>query len=673
MQRRKLLKLLSATPLLSVLSPEQAAASGIPEQGTVLDKDAYHLVIYGATPGGVACAVRAAREGLKVLLVNHNQHLGGMFVNGLGTMDTLYNGARAPIYDELRYEIYDYYRRKYGKKSPQYTAAMPGFSKTKYESHVMEELINKMLGREKLITIIRDFYPELVSREDSLLRTVTFREKHKDKRITVRANVFADCSYEGDLAAVAKTPLRIGRESTHEYGEPHAGVAYMQKDFWPPSKAADEPGLSLARSLNLSSYDSWSEIIRPATTGAAHPAIQAFNLRTTLTDNPENRIIPGKPKNYDHEIMKKFHAGIESGGLRVPNSKTSWNHPELIGEQNLYVEGDWKERERVTEKFRDYTLGLLYFAQNDPEVPKATREKMQQLGLSADEYKDNGNLPYEIYVREARRLSGRAVFTEKDASLAPGLKRAPIQNDSISVTEWFMDSHACTDQQVAGSKQEGEVMLKNRTFPGQVPFDCILPKDLENLIVPVCLSASHIGWGTIRLEPTWMSIGEAAAYAVSMAISKKNNLSRIRRDNLLRLLARKGIMITFFSDVEAREYANWYPAIQYLGTKGFFGSYEAHVNEILTTALSEAWLAQAGRMATNPSFKPGDFAAEIFASESSTGPGLSAKDFTRKLFEIKGIPKQSAAPLLSRLDIRPDALITRGDACRLIFEATEGL
>ena len=164
MHRRELLKMLGLTPALPYLGTrdERKHYSGTIKSERI--KQAYHLVIYGATPGGVALAVRAAREGLTAMLVNHNQHLGGMFVNGLGTMDTLYNGARAPIYHEFRYNIYDYYRKKYGKESRQYEAAQPGFPKTRYESHVAEHLINEMVGRESRITVKKGYYPVSVKK-----------------------------------------------------------------------------------------------------------------------------------------------------------------------------------------------------------------------------------------------------------------------------------------------------------------------------------------------------------------------------------------------------------------------------------------------------------------------------------------------------------------------------
>jgi hypothetical protein len=671
MYRRELLKLLGVMPAMSLLKMSNEIEGSLRGVNSVSEKDSYNLVIYGGTPGGVSCALRAAREGVKVLLVNHNEHIGGMFVNGLGTMDTLYNGARAPIYDELRYGIYDYYRKKYGKKSKQFESSLPGFPKTRYESHVLEEIIKTLLDKEPLVSILKNYYPLSVSRSNRILSTVTFRHKESEKTMVIHADVFADCSYEGDLALVAKIPTRIGRESKEEFGEEHAGIAYMTKNTWPPpDKVLKDADFKLAREMNLNIYDSWSDLMVPESTGEADRAIQAFCIRTTLTDDPGNRIIPERPDNYDPDYFRKIFTGKNSPGLGVPNQKTSWMIPELIGEQNSYVEGDWLERQKVTKRFRDITLGLLYFIQNDPSVEENTRENMQKFGLPKDEYKDNGNMPYEVYVREARRIVGRSVFTENDAILVKGLQRTPIQTDSISITEWFMDSHACTEKTIEGSKPEGEVMLKNKTFPAQISFNCILPEEVDNLIVPVCLSSSHIGWGAIRLEPTWMSIGEAAGYTVAMAIKEKISPAKIDKDKLLRTLAKSRLMISFFNDVEGREYSSWYPAVQYLGTKGFFGTYEANVHQTLSSKLANVWLLHISRWISGRSFDPNKYTKDIFSVEHIKDDGMKASVFVKHLSEIEGFQDRKISLLLQKLDINPDSKITRGDASRLIFETS---
>lgn len=675
MHRRELLKILGLTSVSSYISlPYSADAQHDELVNNVPAEQMYHLVIYGGTPGGVALAVRAAREGLKVMLVNPTHHLGGMFANGLGTMDTLYNGARSPIYDEYRFSIHDYYRTKYGKNSPQYEASQPGYPKTRYESHVAELLIDKMVSREAGITVLKGYYPASVKKNGRTISAIEFKQIKGSEKITVQGTIFSDCSYEGDLLVLSGAKHRIGRESKEEYGETHAGIAYTQINFWPPPPSVDKEFLKRVRTMNVVLYNTWSELIMPQSTGAADKAVQAFNIRTTLTKDPENRIIATEtPKNYNAEYLKEKWEHVNGAGLGVPNDKTSWNEPELVGEQNGYVEGTWEERERIMQKFRDTTLGLLYFKQNDPSVPEEQRTKWREWGLPKNEYADNGHLPYELYVREARRLEGLAVFTQHDGELAPGLKRAPVHEDSISITEWFMDSHACTDHTIPGSKPEGEVMLKNLTFPGQLSMNTILTKELDNFIVPVCLSSTHIGWGTIRLEPTWMSICEAAGYAVALAIQQKITPGKINREQLLHALADKRIMLSFFNDVEGREYEPWYPAVQYMGTKGFFGTYDALPEDKLSSDLADAWIKHTGKLAKNEKIDATEVAKKMMLAEESGKGTITADAFAKQLSAaFPSGSEQSKRPvsLLKKFGIPGTNAISRGDACWLIYETT---
>ncbi|MBX3438133.1 MAG: FAD-dependent oxidoreductase [Planctomycetaceae bacterium] len=631
----------------------------------------YDLVVYGSTPGGVACAVRAAREGLEVLMVTHAAHVGGILTSGLSTMDTLYNGARAPLYDELRAAIYEYYRSTYGADSPQYAASNPGHPKTRYEAHVVEQLIEEMLAAESRIRILREHYPVGVAREGALLRNVTFEPMDGGERSTFAADAFADCSYEGDLAAVAGVAYRVGRESREEFHEPHAGVVFLRKVPWPP-EVKDAASWSLVRRLNLFRYSEWYELMPDASTGEAHPAVQGFNMRTVVTTDPNNRILPERPEvTFDAEFLRSFGDGDpDHPGLSMPNQKFGMNHPKLVGEQDPYVEGDWAERRRVTQRHREATLALLYFRQNDPSIPEDVRRRWREVGLPKDEFADNGHTPYEIYVREARRIVGRVVFTEHDGSLASGLERAPIHPDSVSVTEWFMDSHACTPRVVEGSEPEGMVMLKNQTFPGQVSYRTLLPREYDNLLTPVCLSSTHVGWGTIRLEPTWMSIAEAAAHAVVMARRANTTPAAIDTDLLVRRLAEERVMLTFFNDVEGREGAVWYPAVQYLGTQGYFGTYDSRPDDELTIVLADAWIAHTAARASQTEIDFTNVARKMLDAERSGGDSLSATVFARSLAEALHLAERTPdeiGRLLDEHSILSDRPITRGDACRLIL------
>src|SRR5690606_743547 len=266
-----------------------------------------------------------------------------------------------------------------------------------------------------------------------------------------------------------------------------------------------------------------------------------------------------------------------------------WNRPQLVGPHQEYVEGDWTTRQRVMDAHWNATLGLLWFLQNDPSVPAERRAFFGRLGLARDEYVDHGHRPYEFYVREARRLVGRATFTQPDASLASGSRRAPSHRDSMAITEWYLDTHACSLDRLDGSLDEGKMMLHHETFPGQVSYDTLLPEALDNLLVPVCLSSTHVAWGTIRLEPTWMQIGESAGVAVALAKSAGVAPGLVDRARLTRELAQRKTLLAFFNDLDVASDDPRVAAAQYFATRGFFADYDARLAEPLTEALAETW------------------------------------------------------------------------------------
>ena len=548
------------------------------------------LCVYQATPGGIAMAVRAAREGLNVVLVNHNDHLGGILSSGLGVWDTLWEGKRAPIYDEARQAIFDHYRTTYGEDSPQYRDALPGKSghtNGKFEPKVAEKILTDLVAKEPRIRVIKHRVLEAVKREGALIQSVSFMSLWGNtEAIEVQAKVFADCSYEGDLAALAKVPYRLGRESRSEFDEPHAGVIYMS-----PSKTAPTPELArvaeLHHQLKLRKFSGFQRIQQPESTGNADANVQAFNYRTILSSDPANRMPVEKPSNYDPEKLKLLeHGSIVSP---IPNVKRGWNRPQLVGIHSAYVEADWTGRQKIMDAHWDATMALLYFLQNDPSVDSARQKSWREFGLAKDEFADNGHRPYEFYVREARRIKGRYVFTEHDATLAEGLERAPVHEDSIGATEWYLDTHACTPRRIEGALEEGKMMLDVETFPGQVPYRAILAEGVDNLLVPVCLSSTHVAWGTIRLEPTWMNLSESAGHAAALAIQKKIPPAELDPDLLLRNLAASHVMLSFFNDVDVSSNDPRVAAAQYFATKGFFADYNARLDEPLTEDVRAAW------------------------------------------------------------------------------------
>ena len=257
-------------------------------------------------------------------------------------------------------------------------------------------------------------------------------------------------------------------------------------------------------------------------------------------------------------------------GVIKPNGKFGSNRPQLVGLHNQYVEGDWETRKKVIDEHIRVNRDMLYWVQNHPDAPESWKNNWEGWGFAADEYVDNNNNPYEIYVREARRLVGKHVYTENDLALHADYDRTPLYHDSIGIVEWYQDCHACTFEKVPGSLHEGKMMFHKETFPGQLPYRSILPKEVDNLLVPVCLSATHVAWGAVRLEPTWMQIGESAAYAILQSKKDGVALPHINTETLTRTLAEKRSMVTFFNDFYVDGKASWIPAVQYFGTKGFF-------------------------------------------------------------------------------------------------------
>lgn len=665
------LRRIAAVVVLAVLAPNQKLPAQTPrgENPPNQPEMRYDVAIYGTTPGGIAMAVRVAREGRTVLLVGSSLGLGGMLSQGLGAVDSLYHGPRAPIYDEFIAAIHHDYRERYGEDSAQLKSSRPDAANVRVESHVAERLFGELVAREPRISLRRGFYPGSSIREGAVLREIEFRAMPGCGEATFRvtACVFADCSYEGDLAAVAGIPCRIGREARSEFGEEHAGRIFVRDVPWPPA-GVDPAYLAAYRKLNITHSNRWSEVIYPQSTGEAHPAVQAYSMRVLLSTDPANFVPISRPADYDRDAFfaqlntsMYWRPGVPRND--VPNGKLFILQPELIGRQNAYVEGTWAERRSVVNDHRAATLKLLHFFQTDPSLPAATREGWAGIGLPRDEFRDTGHLPDEIYVREGRRIKGRAIVTEHNFRLAAGAGRAPVVSDAISMAEWYLDSHACTAERVGDSLWEGEFYLFNKTWPGQIPLGSILPQGTENLLVPVCLSATHVAYGSVRVEPVWMSLGEAAGHLAVAAIENDVPPTGIASDTLLRRLAERRFLLSFFNDVAAHRDADWYPAVQFLGTKGFFADYDARPTDHLTEALAAAWLAAVSKLNANSSADVTEQVKISAAAEKITSPPVARRDFITRLNATLPTPVSAAQA--------DDGPLARGEACRLILEAAQ--
>ncbi|MBA4016310.1 MAG: pyridine nucleotide-disulfide oxidoreductase [Pirellula sp.] len=651
-----------------VLGAASSNACAAAEPAAPVDGKSYDLVVIGGTPSGVACAVRAAREGLTVLLVNRHEHLGGIISSGLGVWDSQWEGKRSPIYDELREALFAHYRTAYGADSPQYRDALPGktgHTNGRYEPHVVEKLIDEMVAREKNVTVLKNHVPSAVERKAALIKSVTLRSTKDDTETTVRAGTFADATYEGDLAALAKVAYRVGREARTEFKEPHAGIIFMRPFSQAPTPEAAHLA-NLHDQLKLRKFTGWQEPL-PQSTGAADAAVQACNYRTILTTDPANRAPIPKPEHYDPYFLKSLE--IFSGVESIPNGKFGWNRPQLVGLQTPYVEASWQERQKLMDEHWEMTMGLLYFLQHDPTVPEIVRKAWLEYGLAKDEFVDNGHRPYEMYIREARRITGRAIYTQHDAMLAPGRSRAPSHADSIAVTEWYMDSHSCTTARVPGGLEEGKAMLHQETFPGQLPYRCLLPQGVDNLLVPVCVSATHVAWGTVRLEPVLMQTGEAAGLAAALAKKDQTTAAELDSDRLVRALCERRSLLAFFNDVDVGGEQAWIPAVQYFGTQGFFDDYDARATESLAASTARHWAEALGMLLDPAAQTPPPSAAAV--EDLSAIPVGKFATLLNAVLPTTPDKAVSVTDLLATLKIASTDSLSRGDACRLMYAIVE--
>ena len=647
-------------PLILMLLCLRASLT-VAAEPAAIDGQTYDLAVIGGTPGGIACAVRAAREGLRVLLVNHTQHLGGFTTSGAGGWEAPSDAVRSPIYGEMLTGAADHYRATYGNGSPQHILSMPSatsrahIDRAKVEPRVAEMLFDRMVGAETNITVLLGHIVDAAARDGSILRSVTLKPMRGETRVTVTAKVFADAMYEGDLMAAANVSTRIGREARSEYNEPHAGVLYTldrhkQKGQRGFPLDADQGRINIRYNSHAT-----ADIVEGPQSGEADTSVMAYNWRLVLTRVPSNRVMVAKPANYDPALARK----AANGGFvpNLPNDKVAWNGGRLIGPQNAYPAAGWPERERIAKHALDAMLMALWYMQNDPAAPADQRKRFEGYGLAADEFPDNGSIPYEIYVREARRLVGRAIFTEHDNLIAEGTARTPVHPDSIAFTDWPVDSVACLPRKTGKSNMDGILFLAEVCRPAQIPYRCLLPKEADNLLAPVALSASHVGWGSIRLEPVWMQTGEAAGFAAALAVKRGVTPAALDADLLIRTLVKNRVMVTFFNDVDVTSSKPWVPAVEYFGTQGFFPGYDARPGSPLTEPLAQAW-ADAFNRLRNGQRDPQATACAVTAAEAHS--------------ERAPVPMNRFLALIKHTDSGKSAApLTRADACRLMFKILE--
>lgn len=656
------------------------------------------ILIVGATPAGIAAGVRAAREGSRVVIATETDHLGGMVSNGIGTADTVYRRQRAPVLDEFFGLIADHYRDEYGDSAEYYPEDLGGHGHVPlghlWEPHVAREVFEDLVEGESRLEILFETQVETVTRSGTSIESVSLETNGGDA-LSIQAEIFIDATYVGDLAAVAGVSYRVGRESRDEYGEPHAGRLFTGSNSGDTRypRAAVRGELNINRTMGRVSGEIFS-----GSTGEGDGAIQAYNYRLCLSRDPENRRRPEKPPEYDRSrylgivtdeadaaadrhpissglITKDVHTATpDDGGLveysstRLPGQKLDWNASDFPGGADGYPEADPETRESIANRHLDHAQGLLYFLQNDEAVPDEQREKALEWGLAEDEFEDNDNVPERMYVREGRRIVGRTTFTEHDARVAPGLDRTPVKRDAISMGEWIMECHEVSPERTPGSRADGNFYLSELTRPSHVPFGAVLPRSVSNLLVPVSMSATHVGFQTLRVEPTLMQIGEAAGMAGAIAARQGQPLDSIPVLRLQRALVEAGSVITFFNDLTFGE--PWTAAVQLLGTKGYFPSYDGRFEDSLRDVTARRWITATERIIAGE-LSPSQLARDLAGRSLENGQTVTADEFVDRLFDV--VQQSEANPPDQDYEFEGQDEVMRGDACRVIYDTITDL
>ena len=474
----------------------------------------YDLCIYGGTSAGVVAAYSAAQLDMKVVLVCPEERLGGLTTGGLGQTDI---GNKQVVMGVAK-QFYRALGEHYGR-----------LEAWTFEPSAALKIIEKY-AEHKNITIYKGEYLDKVEKKDNHIVGATFSGKVPNLKI--EADYFIDATYEGDLMAEAKVSYFVGREDNSVYGEKWSGEYFHKRnhqfpDGVDPYVEKGNPASGLLPHIQDMECNGL---------GKGDKLVQAYNFRLCLTDNPKNLVPITKPNNYDptqYELLiRLMEAQPEKTKLanyfiwsRMPNRKTDVNNrgafsTDMIGCNWNYPEASREERAKIVKAHEDYTKGLLYFVGHDERVPESIRKEMLRWGYPKDEYLDNNHFSPQLYIREARRMVGEYVCTQHDCD------HKVTVDDGIAYAAYNMDSHNCKRVVV---EKNGVKMVKNEgnveehtAGPYPISYRAITPKrnECDNLLVPVCLSASHIAFGSIRMEPVFMVLGQAAAIATKLAKGK---------------------------------------------------------------------------------------------------------------------------------------------------------
>lgn len=637
------------------------------------ESDFYDIVVVGGTPAGIMAAVAAGRLGSRVMLTEYHGHIGGMSTSGLGKSDIENKEAIAGLFKEFSQRILNYYIAKYGENSENVKLCKEGYY---YEPSVAEEVFNQMIQEVKTVSLLLNHQIEGVEMQSNRIVRALFKNRNNGEKKILKAAVFIDATYEGDLYALAGAEYRLGREGKSEFNEEHAGRIF---------------------------FDYNENTFLEGSTGEADKKLTAYTYRLCLTDNPDNFYkLTKPPAGYNREHYVKYFDDLEAGRLgppkvfkeghgyypehfntmlrvfsfaRIPNQKFDVNiNPRPLGfpfvEKNYtYPEADWNEREKIFQQHRALTLGLLYFVQNDKAVPEVNREMAMKYHLAMDEFTDNQHFPWQLYVREARRLKGQYTLTENDVKIKGNAKRSVIFHDSIISGEFPIDSFPVSSEPSSDKKVLDGYIGMLEINPYQVPYRIMVPEKIEGLIVPVAASTTHVAYSTIRMEPLWMGIGQAAGTAAHLAVKMKVDISNIPIDHLQKILLENKQILTYFEDVATEDKA--FEAIQFWGTKGFFDSYYANINDLLKSDELNHWLniftVQSGIQAKNVAQTNGPVSVSDFIailSEIAVNNNLWKADMPH----VTSLIEAGLGPDKWMYSLREHSLpVIRGEACLALY------
>ena len=492
------------------------------------------VCVYGGNSGGVIAAIAAKKRGLKVALLEPGQHLGGLTAGGLGYTDI---GNKHAI-GGLSREFYRRVGRKYGETEH-----------WRFEPHVAEEVFREWIEEVGVVCHFESFL-DTVEMQNGRIARLTM-----ENGIEVAAKMFIDASYEGDLMAKAGVSFAVGREANAQYGESCNGQQCHPKHQFErpvdPWRTPGDPSSGLLPGIEAEPYEE----------GAGDGRVQAYNFRLCLTNRAENRLPFTEPEGYDpaaYELLRRYcQAGYELVFDKfdpLVNGKVDMNNhgavsTDFIGMNHRFPEAGYAEREEIFQAHVQWVKGLLWFWTQDESVPRGFQEKIAEWGWAVDEFVKTDGFPHALYVREGRRLVGDVVMTEDHCE---GRQRA---DDAVGLAAYTMDSHNCRRIVINGLvKNEGDVQVKSGP-PYPISYRAIIPRRGEcgNLFVPFALSASHIAFGSIRMEPVFMILAQSSAEAAALALEENCDVQEVPYPRLHERLLEAEQVIDTVPDVKDRQ------------------------------------------------------------------------------------------------------------------------